>query len=137
MEIKSLPIYGKLFYDNERTQRLTIKFTEEHDDESYYGKTYTGEIIHHDLNPEKVGSVESGWDADQFEECSFLNDPTLYSLAVKSNVDILMAKTSTTEVIRIDHEGRIFWKSREVETDDEFRSAMLELANHFKKNDFN
>ena len=31
------------------------------------------------------------------------------------------------EVIRIDHEGRIFWKGREVETDDEFRSAMLGL----------
>ena len=31
-------------------------------------------------------------------------------------------------VIRIDHDGRIFWKGREVETDADFREAMKELA---------
>jgi hypothetical protein len=31
------------------------------------------------------------------------------------------------EILRIDPNGRIFWKQREIETDDEFRSAMLEL----------
>ncbi|MFA6204513.1 MAG: hypothetical protein WC710_15145 [Gallionella sp.] len=32
-----------------------------------------------------------------------------------------------TEIMRIQSDGRIFWRGREVETDDQFRSAMLEL----------
>ena len=32
-----------------------------------------------------------------------------------------------TEVMRIAADGRIFWRGREVETDDDFRAAMLEL----------
>ena len=32
------------------------------------------------------------------------------------------------EVIRITPDGRLFWKGREVETDEDFRSAMRELA---------
>lgn len=31
------------------------------------------------------------------------------------------------EVVRITKEGRIFWRQREVETDDEFRSSMIEI----------
>lgn len=34
-----------------------------------------------------------------------------------------------TEVIRIAPDGRIFWKGREVETDEQFRAAMLGLKN--------
>jgi len=33
------------------------------------------------------------------------------------------------ERLRIDHEGRIFWNQREVESDAEFRAAMLDLSN--------
>ena len=33
----------------------------------------------------------------------------------------------TGEVLRIDKDGRIFWRGREVESDDEFRAAMLEV----------
>lgn len=33
------------------------------------------------------------------------------------------------QVLRIEHSGRIFWAGREVETDEQFRSAMLELRN--------
>jgi hypothetical protein len=40
---------------------------------------------------------------------------------------IMIRKQDSSEVLRIDNEGRIFWKQREVETDDDFRSAMLEL----------
>ena len=38
-----------------------------------------------------------------------------------------------TEIIRIAPDGRVFWKQREVETDDDFRSAMLDLAEALKK----
>lgn len=37
------------------------------------------------------------------------------------------------EVVRIDNDGKIFWNGREVETDDHFRSAMMELKNVFVK----
>lgn len=39
-----------------------------------------------------------------------------------------LSNSERKEVIRIDPEGRIFWKGREVETDEDFRAAMLELA---------
>lgn len=35
---------------------------------------------------------------------------------------------ANVEVLRIDAEGRIFWRGREVESDDSFRAAMLDLA---------
>lgn len=31
------------------------------------------------------------------------------------------------EVLRIEPDGRLFWKGREVESDDELRSAMLDI----------
>lgn len=40
----------------------------------------------------------------------------------------------STEIIRIAADGRVFWKQREVETDDDFRSAMLDLAEALKGN---
>lgn len=46
-----------------------------------------------------------------------------------STADILkITPTGKTEVIRIDADGKLFWHGREVETDTDFRSAMLELA---------
>ena len=36
--------------------------------------------------------------------------------------------SGSEEVIRIAPDGRLFWHQREVETDDAFRGAMLELA---------
>ena len=32
------------------------------------------------------------------------------------------------EIVRIAHDGRIFWNGREVESDDDFRAAMLDLV---------
>jgi hypothetical protein len=52
----------------------------------------------------------------------------LVPTSIEPNI-ITINNTATTEVLRIDPEGRIFWKQREVETDDEFRAAMLELRN--------
>jgi len=45
---------------------------------------------------------------------------------------ITVRDTDATEIIRIDPTGRIFWKQREVETDDDFRKAMLDLADALK-----
>ena len=46
----------------------------------------------------------------------------------KMPVDIIQVRHSSgREVVRIAPDGRIFWLQREVITDDEFRSAMLEL----------
>ena len=36
------------------------------------------------------------------------------------------------EVIRIGPDGRLFWRGREVETDDDFRGAMMDLAAAFR-----
>jgi hypothetical protein len=38
------------------------------------------------------------------------------------------------EVIRIAPDGKLFWNEREVETDDDFRKAMLDLADVLKRN---
>lgn len=43
--------------------------------------------------------------------------------------DMILVRTQDAkEVIRIGPDGRIYWFGREVETDDDFRSAMMELA---------
>lgn len=45
------------------------------------------------------------------------------------NPDILRITPSGTEpIIVIANDGTLFWKGREVETDSDFRSAMLDLA---------
>ena len=36
------------------------------------------------------------------------------------------------EVIRIAHDGNVYWRGRLVESDDEFKRAMLDLAECFK-----
>lgn len=37
------------------------------------------------------------------------------------------------EVLRIQQDGRIFWKGREVESDEEFRAAMMDVRAYFLK----
>lgn len=45
------------------------------------------------------------------------------------SADILrITPTGKAEVIRIAADGKLFWHGREVETDADFRAAMLELA---------
>ena len=41
-------------------------------------------------------------------------------------------KDANTEVIRIGPKGHLFWRGREVETDDDFRGAMMDLAAAFR-----
>lgn len=53
------------------------------------------------------------------------------SQTVASNLkfDILrIVNSEYQEVIRIAPDGKLFWRGREVETDADFRAAMLELA---------
>lgn len=52
---------------------------------------------------------------------------------VLHNPNILtITPSGKCEVIRIDPEGRLFWNGREVETDDDFRAAMLDLAKYLR-----
>lgn len=45
--------------------------------------------------------------------------------------DIMTIRTAAgEEVIHIDREGKLFWHGREVETDDDFRAAMLECMQY-------
>jgi len=44
---------------------------------------------------------------------------------------IWVVQVNNKKVICIDREGRLFWHGREVETDDDFRAAMLELRDYF------
>jgi len=41
---------------------------------------------------------------------------------------ITMFEQNPQEIIRIQYDGRLFWKGREVETDEDFRAAMMDLA---------
>ena len=59
------------------------------------------------------------------------------SLGIKQTMpgDILtVRKDPQTEVIRIGPDGRLFWRGREVETDDDFRAAMLDLSAALSQN---
>ena len=47
---------------------------------------------------------------------------------------LVSAYTGGEEVLRIEQNGRIFWKGREVEGDDDFRAAMRDLAYCLKAN---
>lgn len=37
------------------------------------------------------------------------------------------------EVLRIHHDGRVIWRGREVETDDDFRAAMRDMAESMRE----
>jgi len=55
-----------------------------------------------------------------------INNPEKY--------DILNCSNETEELVRIASDGRVFWNGREVITDDEFRTAMLELGRVLREN---
>ena len=40
----------------------------------------------------------------------------------------------TTELVRVSIDGRIFWRGREVETDAEYKGAMVELITRLIEN---
>ena len=51
----------------------------------------------------------------------------------KPNIIEIRKNNPPREVIRIAPDGKLFWNEREVETDDDFRSAMLDLAESLKQ----
>jgi hypothetical protein len=54
--------------------------------------------------------------------------------AANLSPDILFVQANPgREVIRITHTGELYWNGRLVETDEDFKLAMLDLAKHFKK----
>ena len=54
---------------------------------------------------------------------------TIYDVPVDQAHLVQVFAPDAKEVMRIEASGRIFWAGREVETDDDFRTAMLELRN--------
>lgn len=62
-------------------------------------------------------------------------DPKDYIVKSDIKPDLIVAfNENQKEVIKIDKDGRIFWAGREVETDDEFRGVMKELAETLARN---
>jgi hypothetical protein len=47
--------------------------------------------------------------------------------------DILFVQAQSREVIRITPSGEIYWNQRLVETDQDFKACMLDMAEHFKR----
>jgi len=53
---------------------------------------------------------------------------------IRSNIipdSFFIKQPNGIDVIRIDAKGSIFWRGREVETDDDFRAAMIGLSKYF------
>mgnify|MGYP001608588197 CR=1 FL=1 len=51
-----------------------------------------------------------------------------YAISTSQEPNIIkISGKEAQEILRISPDGRIFWKQREIETDDEFRAAILEL----------
>jgi len=54
--------------------------------------------------------------------------------AANISPDILLVQANPgREVIKITHTGELYWNQRLVETDEDFKLAMLDLAEHFKR----
>lgn len=55
------------------------------------------------------------------------------SFKVNTQPDILFVRSNNMqEVVRIAADGNVYWRGRLVESDDEFKQAMLDLAQWFK-----
>lgn len=93
-------------------------------------------IIFVDLNGDEHKSITTNNAIDIWLENGGIIERinTNSSLYIKDQDIITCWNKDSTEIIRIAHDGRIFWRQREVETDDEFRQAMMDLANWIKGN---
>jgi hypothetical protein len=115
--------------------------------------TWTGDVYNRRVvclewrypEKKKEPKKKSAWRKQQIEEQRMIEDPEEEAwkeieakgqLYVKyAPTDILTVRNSTsTEVIRIGPEGHLFWRGREVETDDDFRGAMMDLAAAMRQN---
>jgi len=79
----------------------------------------------------------SGWRKHQIEENEMIDDPEEEAWkeieAKQSQTNLFVIRQEPTiAVISIGPDGRLFWRGREVETDDDFRGAMMDLAAAFR-----
>ena len=88
------------------------------------------------LNPsestEESGAPEGGMSISNAGEEGGLEKEALYIDPELPGGDAMSVEFEGIEVFRITPEGRIFWRGREVESDDDFRAAMLGLASTLK-----
>ena len=67
----------------------------------------------------------------QTEKTEMWNSPGATSLTVSNELSKwALTAGAPKEVLRIQMGGRIFWNGREVESDDEFRRAMLDVRDY-------
>ena len=57
---------------------------------------------------------------------------TSHSISAASNIapTLYIYDGQQAEVVRISADGAIFWKGREVETDEDFKAAMMDVRNY-------
>ena len=56
----------------------------------------------------------------------------LYAAAPPMAATSFLFQPDSREVLKITADGKIFWNGREVEGDDEFRAAMVDLRNQLR-----
>lgn len=83
-------------------------------------------VIRTDGQERTVGPSDGNW--EQPPPAASFEVGASEKYIVANNPDILAVRSETVEVIRIAPDGRLFWHGREVTTDDDFRAAMLYLA---------
>lgn len=65
---------------------------------------------------------------------NFISGDIGYLKIKNTNPDILLIQANEArEIIKITPTGDVYWNQRLVETDDDFKSAMLDLAECFKR----
>ena len=74
----------------------------------------------------------SGWRKQQIRENEMIYDPEEEAWKEIEAKSYRIRQEPAVEVIRIGPDGRLFWRGREVETDDDFRGAMMDLATAFR-----
>lgn len=58
---------------------------------------------------------------------------SVFGVTKNSELKVPLVEVKDSEfnvIVSIQQDGRIFWKGREVETDEDFRSAMMSLVKH-------
>lgn len=101
-------------------------------DDSYTYWTSKEETLRNIIaGAEQQGDDDKGYELSTHEKYEEFAKKRNESMLIPKHVNpdmIQVRDPDGTEVIRIAADGRIYWKSREVTTDDEFRTTMMELA---------
>lgn len=76
-------------------------------------------------------AIEGSEKGQKPETRQVLSEAPGYVFDTDCKPDTLTITPNGEEVIRIDADGNIFWKGREVTTDEDFKKSMLDLADCF------